>query len=57
MRVQKDVQKAPVADYTPLQDQLSIELWEGPTPSRPPNALGFLDPSPLNDTRPANLMA
>ena len=29
MRAQKDVQKAPVANYTSLQDQLSRELREG----------------------------
>ena len=57
MRAQKNMQKAPVANYTSLQGQLSRELWEGRSgAAAPPNALGLVYPSPLNDTEPANLM-
>ena len=60
MRAQKDMQKAPVANYTSLQDQL-LELREGEQKDTAYlNAAQRIrirrNPSPLNDTKPANLM-
>ena len=56
MRAQKDMQKAPVANYTSLQDQL-LELREGEQKDTAYlNAAQRIritkNPSPLNDTKP-----
>ena len=56
MRVQEDVQKAPVADYTSYRSS-SLRAPGGYDAVVPPQRIRInKNPSPLNDTKPANLM-